>query len=427
MNKYLNLIKGFGKHELVSGSFYVFIGTTVSSFLAFVLNIFFARELTYVEYGVLASLLSLVTLFTIPASSLSAVIVRYATNFFAEKKTKQAGALYKKSFLWLIVIGIGINVLFFLLFPIFSNFLKIDNLPLVMITAISVSMFYFATLNMSFIQSMLKFRLLGVLYSIAGVGKLVGGVVLILMGFNIYGAILATFIFSFIDFVFGLFPLRETIKNAGKDVKIGTRDFTSYAIPTSIAVIALSSFIASDVLLVKHFFSPYQAGLYGGLNLVGKVIFYFTGPIALAMFPLIVKRHSNNGNFNNLFYLSIGLVLFCSLLITAFYLIFPEFVLQIFLGGKQYLTMAPYLGIFAIFLTIFSLNNVFVSFFLSIKKTNVFPIVVIFAVMQIVLICLYHSNFYQIIYISIIVSALLLASLVIYYLKLYGGIYLKKK
>jgi len=272
MNKYVSLLKSFGKHELVSGSFYVFIGTTISSFLAFILNVFFARELTYAEYGVLASLLSLVTLFTIPASSLSAVIVRYATNFFAEKKTKQAGALYKKSFIWLIVIGIGVNVLFFLLFPIFSNFLKIDNLPLVMITAISVSMFYFATLNMSFIQSMLKFRLLGVLYSIAGVGKLISGVVLILMGFNIYGAIIATFIFSFIDFIFGLFPLRETIKNAGKDVNIGTRDFTSYAIPTSIAVIALSSFIASDVLLVKHFFSPYQAGLYGGLNLVGKGI-----------------------------------------------------------------------------------------------------------------------------------------------------------
>ncbi len=81
MNKYLSLLRGFGKHELVSGSFYVFIGTTVSSFLAFLLNVFFARELTYAEYGVLASLLSLVTLLTIPASSLSAVIVRYATNF----------------------------------------------------------------------------------------------------------------------------------------------------------------------------------------------------------------------------------------------------------------------------------------------------------------------------------------------------------
>ncbi len=420
MDKYLRTLKNVINHELVSGSFYIFVGITVSSFLAFVLNIYFARELSYEDYGIFSSLLSIVTLLTVPASALSAVIVRYATLFFTKNEEERAGAFYKKSFLYLLFFSLILNVFFIVLFPAISGFLKIEQLGLMLLAGVSVGVFYLATLNMAFLQSLLKFRLLGLLYLIAGIGKLVSGVGLVFLGFKVYGALFATFIFAAIDFLVSIFPLKSVISKAGRDVDIGTRDFTSYAIPTSIAIFSLSSFISIDVLLVKHFFSATEAGFYGGLSLVGKVIFYFTGPIPMVMFPLIVKKHANNENYQKLFYTALGLVLASSVFITIFYFIFPEFTIKLFLGGKGYLTMAPYLGLFGIFLTLFSINNVFVNFFLSIKKTRVWMPVIFWAVIQIVLIYAFHSNFYQIIYVSISTSVLLLACLVLYYLKVNG-------
>ena len=414
------------EHELITGSIYVFIGTTLSSLLAFFLNLFFARSLTYQEYGVFAALLSLVTLLTIPSSSLSAIIARYATIFFARNENERAGAFYVKSFKALIIFSIGLNIVFLLLFPVVSDFLKIDELGLIVIAAVSIALFYLATLNIAFIQSLLKFKLLGLIYSIAGLGKLIGGVILVFLGFNVYGALLATLIFSVIDFIFSFFPLRKIIKNRGKEVNIGIKDFTSYAVPASVAIFSLSSFISTDVLLVKHFFTPVEAGLYGGLALIGRVIFYFTGPIAFAMFPLIVKKHSLGEKYRNLFNISLLMVIIPSVLITAFYFIFPEFTIQLFLGGKGYLLMAPFLGIFGIFLTLFSINNVFINFFLSIKKTFVSWIVLIMAMAQIVLIYYFHKDFYQIIYVSILTSVLLLVSLLLYYLKIYGPNYTRK-
>lgn len=146
----------------------------------------------------------------------------------------------------------------------------------------------------------------------------------------------------------------------------------------------------------------------------------------MAMFPLIVKRHTNQENFNNLFYIALIIVLIPSILITIFYFIFPQFTIKLFLGGEGYLSIAPYLGLFGILLTIYSVNNVFVNFFLSVKKTLVSLIILFFALFQIALIYAYHDNFYQIIYVSIFSSVLLLTSLMLYYLKLYGFSYKRR-
>ena len=82
MNKKIfGLGKKLIKHELISGSIFVFIGVIVSSFLSFILNLFLVRSFTAADYGIYASLLSLFTLAVIPAQSLITIIIRFATEF----------------------------------------------------------------------------------------------------------------------------------------------------------------------------------------------------------------------------------------------------------------------------------------------------------------------------------------------------------
>jgi O-antigen/teichoic acid export membrane protein len=269
---------------------------------------------------------------------------------------------------------------------------------------------------MAFIQSLLKFKTIGIIHVISGSGKLLVGVILVYINLNIYGAILATLAFSIINFLTSIIPIKNVIKNRSGNVNISINEFGKYAIPTIVSIFALSSFISSDVLLVKHFFNSTEAGLYGGLALVGRVIFYFTGPIALAMFPLIVKRHSMGVKYTGLLYISVALVLIPSTAITIFYFLFPNLTITLFLGGDAYLTISRYLGLYGIFIMIFSINNIFVNFYLSIKKTFVSYLVSATAILQIVLIYIFHDNFYQIIFVSIITSVLLLICLLLYYL-----------
>jgi O-antigen/teichoic acid export membrane protein len=99
------------------------------------------------------------------------------------------------------------------------------------------------------------------------------------------------------------------------------------------------------------------------------------------------------------------------------YFLFPQFIITLFLGGRGYLAMAPFLGLFGLFITLYSVVNIFVNFFLSINKTKIISLLVGSALLQIVLLWIYHSNFYEIISISILVSALLLTGLIFAFIK----------
>src|SRR5260221_7958153 len=139
----------------------------------------------------------------------------------------------------------------------------------------------------------------------------------------------------------------------------------------------------------------------------------------MVMFSLVIKRFHNGEKFHNLLFLSFLLVLLPSLCITGFYFLFPKIAIGIFLGAK-YFTISPYLGWFGVYLCIFSLINVLVNFFLSLKKTQVSWVIAAGALTQAIGIWLFHAHIVQIITISLSLSSMLFVVLLLYYMHEYG-------
>lgn len=407
------------RHELVSGSFYIFLGSMLSNVLAFLLNLFLARNLSYSDYAIFASISSVIILASIPSNSINTIIVRFATHYQANDQIDKLKLLYIKFSKY--ILGISIfTILIFLLFSIpLTNFLHLDNIWYVILAGISVCAFYLNILNSAFVQSLLKFKFISIMLSATGIIKLLVGVLLVFLGFRAFGGLWAIFFMTFASFLIGFYPLKKMIlqKVENKSIALKTDEISKFAVPAFITVIALTSFTSMDVILVKHFFNGHDAGFYAGLSLVGKVIFYFTAPIPMVMFPLLVKRHAKGMGINNLFYLALILVIIPSIAITFVYMFFPNFVINLFLGGREYINIAKYLGLFGIFLTIFSLVNVCVNFFLSVNKTNIALWVAAASILQVVLIFFFHNNFYQIISISLLVCSGLLIFLLTYFVK----------
>lgn len=419
----MNPLNKIVSHELVSGSFYIFTGSIFANFLAFLLNLFLARNLSYADYAIFASLLSVITLAGIPAGSINTVIIKFATDYFVKNENDKLKTLYLFFLKFVVVLSIFIIALFFIFSGFLKDYLHIDNIWYVIVSGFVISSFYLSILNNAFLQSLLKFKFMAFLSIFGSFLKLVVGVILVILGYRVFGGLGALFFMTFGMYLAAYLPLRKILKEKSSDKKISLniKQMFSYAVPTFITVLFMTSFTASDVILVKHFFTPHTAGFYAGLSLIGKVIFYFTAPIPAVMFPLLVKRHATGVNFNNLFYLALILVILPSVAITAFYFVFPNFVINLFLGGREYLYVSKYLGIFGLYVTVFSLVNVCVNFFLSLSKTNISILVVLAAVFQIILIYIFHSNFYQIIGVSLIVSSLLLVSLLYVFFKDYGN------
>ncbi len=149
---------------------------------------------------------------------------------------------------------------------------------------------------------------------------------------------------------------------------------------------------------------------------MGKVIYFFSAPIGMVMFPLIVQKHSKNENYTNIFMLSLLLILLPSVGLTILYFLFPAFIIHIF--NKQYLSMTPLLGIFALFISLYSILTILTNFFLSIKKTKVYIPIVTGAIFQAISLWFFHKDFLQIILLSIFSVAVPLAILFLYYWRL---------
>lgn len=413
----------FLKHELVSGSFFIFSGSIFGNFLAFILNLFLARSLSYADYAIFSSLLSVITLAAIPAISVNTVIVKFATEFFVKNQKDKLKILYILFFKF--VLGFCLFIIFFFIAfsASFKNYLHIDNIWYVIACGFVISSFYLSALNTAFLQSLLKFKLMAFVNIVGSLLKLSVGIVLVILGYKVFGGLGALFSMTFGMYLAAYLPLAKVLREKSSDKKIflNTRQMFSYALPTFTTLLFLTSFTSIDVILVKHFFNPDMAGYYAGLSLMGKVIFYFTAPVPVVMFSLLVKRHVAGVNFNNLFYLALLLVILPSVAITAFYFIFPNLAVNLFLGGREYFYIVPYLGIFSLYLTIFSLVNVCVTLFLSLNKTKISIPVTLAAVAQVILIYVFHANFYQIIGVSLFVLVILLTVLLYLFFKNYGN------
>ena len=403
-------------NELLKGSFVIFLGTVIASVLSFLINLFLARNLSYSDYGSFASLLSLYTLATIPAQALTTIIVRFATAYFAKGEINKAATFYRKMIISWSLIGILITVGFAILSPFVGRFLKIEDYFLILIVGFIVAISYVGVVNTGFLQSLTRFPFMSFLNIVGASTRLIFGIILVILGYRVFGGIAAILIMAALTLLISFVPLRNLFRKGKTNISLNIKEVAHYAIPASLAVLFLSSFISTDVLLVKHYLSSTEAGLYGGMSLVGKVIFYFTGPIPVVMFPLLVKRHVKNERISSTFYLALALVALPSIAITAFYYLFPDFTINFFLAGREYLRVAPNLFLFGVFITIYSLLNVCVNFFLSLKDTKVFILVGIGALLQIILIYLRHSSFSEIIMNSIFSSSLLLATLLLYYI-----------
>src|SRR5882724_2602955 len=407
--------KQFLNHPLVYGSSIVILGNLFANFFNFLFNLFMSRNLSVAEYGVLASVIAFIGFPNLAVGAVIPLIVHFAGNYFATGKLAMIRGLYLQMIKFLLLIGLVISFLFLIFIPQFSAFFHINDIGILLLTDFMIFITFISVINVAFLQAKLAFFFQVFMSIFGALVKFSLGAVLVLSGFAVGGAVFALFVSFLVTYLISFLPLKFIFDTKIVSPKVEMKELFSYGIPSALTLVGLTSFISSDIVLVKHFFNPTSAGMYAGLALIGKVIFYLSAPIGSVMFPLIVQKHSKNENFTNTFKLSLFFVLLPSVLLTIFYYFFPEFTILFFLKKKEYLTVRPLLWLFGTFMSLYGVLTIISNFYLSIKKTKIFIPIMIGAFLQIIFIFLYHQTFLQIVTISSIITFLLVCSLLLYY------------
>ncbi|MGB9637282.1 MAG: oligosaccharide flippase family protein [Microgenomates group bacterium] len=406
----------FLKNPLAMGSFIVLAGSVVGNLGSYLFHLILGRLLGPANYGLLASLISLSYYLAIPLSVLNLLVVKYVSQNNKNKELVSAFVqkISRSATFWGLA-GLGFFLLFY---PWLKSLLKISSFWLVFGLAINSFFSLYMTIINGVMLGTKEFFKLSFLSAVGSWLRLLLAIVAVLWGMKvggvIYSTVLATIVVLFWGYEMVKKQLGLNLLPNNKLPKVVFEKLRSYSLAVLVTNIILTSFLTVDVLLARYFFSPAQAGYYASLSVLGKIIFFASSPIVSVMFPLVSERHANGDGYQKPLWASFLAVFLASFLISLVYFLLPKQMINL-LFGQKYLSVSSDLVFFAVFASFYSLCSLFLNFFLSVSKTKIVYLGILFAFLQPVLISSFHRSIRQIAEINIAILFLFFLCLMIYY------------
>jgi len=182
------MIKKLMKKQFVKDNLVLFIGTFVLNVFGFLFHFYMGRGLGPEQYGALGAALSIIYIMSIPLNTIQTSIAKFSSLYAIKREYGKIKFLFLKSVKILLILGVILSLLFILAIPFISHFLRVSSFTLMLLTLF----FIFALLvpiNRGILQGMQKFNGLSVNLVSEGVIKFLFGVLFVILGYGVDGAI----------------------------------------------------------------------------------------------------------------------------------------------------------------------------------------------------------------------------------------------
>ena len=312
--------------------------------------------------------------------------------------------VYKNAFITSIFLGVVIIIYSEEL----QEFFRTTSSNMFVVFGIGVPLYFLMSVNRGVFQGKKELTALSITYQLEMISRLLitfGLLYLLKIEYSILIAIgiLGSFVFGLIPFKFkNIFFLKKT--SLDKTHKKMVRNFFIITAFYELTQIIINN---SDILLVKHYFEAYEAGLYASLALIGRVIYFIAWMFVMLLLPTVVKLKKEGEPTLPILLKYVGYISIVAISIIVVCFIFPEQII-ILLFGSDYFKIAPLLWKYALATGIFAISNIFAYYYLSLDKY--IPVIVsgFFGMLQIVLIIFFHKNLEQVVHMQILAMILLL-------------------
>ena len=408
-------IKYLVGHPYSRGVFFVTAGAMVGNISNYLFHVIGGRYLGPSLYGSLASLVSLLYIVSILIGVFSMVALRELTKLWARGEKSKFYLLLKSFFSFFILCGIILFLIFFFASPFIADYLNLQNNSFVFLIAIIGLLSAMSCVFGVFQRATLRFKEFSFFNAACSVVKIIFVFLTWYFNFLILGMLWAIILSSLVYFFLSIFDFYFFFKRKPADLKktaqfkFSPKSFLKKSSFVLMSNLGMIGFLTSDTILVKHFFSSLESGLYAGTAVMGRVILFATGPLLTVMMPLIIKRREKQEDFKKIFFLTLFLVFLASSVLLLFYTFFPKIIISLFYGNK-YLKAQSFLPLFGIYMLFYTLSNVFVVYYIAMEKRKTLFLPLIGAGLQIILINLFHKTLFQVIEVSTLCAGLLLAA-----------------
>jgi O-antigen/teichoic acid export membrane protein len=411
-------LKWFGfKDEFIKQTGLVFIGMGLFNLFNLLYHLFMIRILPPTDYGHLNTLVALFAVISVPAGTVQTTVTRFFSSFKVRNQYRQAIELLRHFLLLMSIIALSFFlVIIFASSPI-SSFLQISSRGLVILFGLSLVFSMVTPILWGGLQGLQKFGLLTLNLIINSGLKLALGILFVLLGFGLWGAMGAIAVSYIVTTILSLFLIgvsllkERTIADQEVIAKSSLPSHFSevyhYSFSAGLVLLCFMVLTNIDLILVKHFFTPIEAGYYSIAQMVGKIILVLPIPIVTVMFPKLSSLEGREEGIPSTLGKSLRIAVFLCGGSILFSLLFPLPIVKI-LSGKVYLECAPLIGMFSVNMTLFSLTLILLYYHLSTPRRWFLYPLFFFTLMEIGLMILFHDTLIQVLVIVGIVAFCLL-------------------
>ena len=395
--------------NFLRGSTLLFVAMMVGNVFGYLFQLAMGRMLSVETYGEMNALMSLMVIFGIPLVSLMNFFARETSVYFANGDHKNIAGLHRFGLIRTCWVAGPLVCLLTLLSPLLGGFLGVSFDKVVLILA-SVFVTALTTVNTGVIQGIQNFRGLSVIGAGVSFFKFTFAVIFVWLGWGIYGSLGGLLATALSLFAYSQWLILTRFPYANTNFHISFGNIYRYAGGIFLANAFFGIMTQADVILVKHYFPPQEAGLYASASIMGKAVMYLPGAIVMALFPMVAADQVSGRSSTNMLAKAVGLTMvLCGsgALILHF---FPEFIMGA-LFGARYLPAAPITAIFGIAMLPMALCLLLMNYLLAQKRTRFVGFMAVATALEISGIHFYRDNLLNVLYVIMAAGCVALFSI----------------
>jgi len=377
-------------------------------------NLLLGRILGPVLFADAAILITFLLTLSFVAMTFQLVTAKFSILFRVKTFKRFVSSMYKNA----LFIGLPLGGLIIVFASELQQVFNTSSASMFVVFGLGVPVYFLMSINRGVYQGKKEFKSLSITYQTEMLSRLLVTLALLLI-FGIESPVIIA-LGIIISFVFGMFPFKSKVFSLKRNTRIREtykKQIKTFFILTAFYELTQIIINNSDILLVKHYFESYDAGLYASLALIGRMVYFIAWMFVMLLLPKVIHLKKEGKKTSGVLFKYIGYITGLSCVIVTSCVLFPETIVQL-LFGSSYLGISSLLWKYALATSIFAISNIFAYYYLSLDKYVPVVISGVFGLLQVVLIVWFHDSLEQVVHVQIIAMFFLL----IVQLLFYGGI-----
>lgn len=375
--------------RLVRQNLILFVGGMSAGLGGFIYQAVAGRVLGPRDYGEVASLVALYAVGMAINLILIVMLARFAAGLMAGGKPGAVRHIMARTSLYLAIPSLLFVLVIAALSPLIAGFLHLGSpMPVIWLGVALVFCWYMAVPRGA-LQGTQRFGALSLNNAFELFMRMTSLIAFLALGLGVNGAVVALLVGAGAAGALGVWSLRHTLHLLPLSVPM--RPMATFAFTAIAGTLGVTLLWNMDVVLAKHYLDAHGAGIYGGLNKIGVIVYFGTLSVSQVLFPRVVEAVARQLHPGRMLLFSAGLIFVLGLGAVAVFGLVPWLVVAI-LFGSAFSDAAGYVLPVTVIGLLLSLCNLMVQFFMAVHDRAFIPILGAGCALEVALIAVFHST-----------------------------------